>query len=515
MGTSIYSKIAPKKIAPRDWERVYYDALKIAEYGQLAGLAEKDIDGYKVQNLVPVGTTYKDHWNVDGDLLTGNCTETFDMYKDISKYTCKGKALAHNSALTYLYDGLAEDGSSVDDEFSCVFNGKTQGERPHKYLLAIACLIASEFPQAAVVEGDITQGACHKACEIAKTVLGRDVDMPLQYDYERLYTVLCENGHTGDELTRRFLGIYKGARDSDYCTFVKEHFSIADISEYYMWNISNESAYTLARKWLESGLDLDSLCRLWKKAENDNFNLDSLVETLVAGKVHIEDKDTYDFTEKRQDDEEPDDVQMLFARVMATLSGMRRYVIDAFVPQDEIEKILKDNYGTEAVEKFECELSKQKDGNKHLTAAEQLYDSITEMANEMVDPKYDINEWKDLYFWDPQKDTIDPELFDKIIFLIRQIKDFGEQALYNEFAKNADRKYSLCMKLNKFYPIKQTTIDMLTERIDDDEFMVKYIGLLNVKREGTELGHFLRAMMLNTDAYENAWKCMIEKGDQE
>ena len=87
MGTSIYSKIVPKKIDPKDWERVYYDALKIAEYGQLAGLAEKDIDGYKVQNLVPVGTTYKDHWNVDGDLLTGSCIETFNMYKDLSIFT--------------------------------------------------------------------------------------------------------------------------------------------------------------------------------------------------------------------------------------------------------------------------------------------------------------------------------------------------------------------------------------------------------------------------------------------
>lgn len=510
MGIFIHSIISPKKIDPKDWERVYYDALKIAEYGQLAGLAEKDIDGYKVQNLVPVGTTYKDHWNVDGDLLTGSCIETFNMYKELSKYTCKGKALVHNSALTYLYDRF-----SVDDEFSCVFNGKTQGERPHIYLLAIACLIASEFPQAAVVEGDINQGACRKACGIAKTVLGREVDMPLQYDYERLYTVLCESGYTCDELTKRFMGIYKGARECDYCTFVKDHFSIADISEYYMWNIKNESAYTLARKWLESELDLDSLCRLWKKAENDKFDLDSLVITLVTGKVHIKDKDTYDFTEKRQDDEEPDDVQMLFARAMATLSGMRRYVIDAYVPKDEIAKILEDNYGAEAVEKFNCELSKQGDGNKHQTAAEQLYDSITEMANEMEDPKYDINEWKDLYFWDPKKDTIYPELFDKIIYLIRQIKDFGEQALCNEFAKNADRKYSLCMKLNKFYPIKQTTIDMLTDKIDDDEFMVKYIGLLNVKREGTELGHFLRAMMLNTDAYEYAWKCMIEKSDQE
>lgn len=46
MGTSIYIKIAPKIIDPKDWERVYDDALKIAEYGQLAGLAEKDIDGY-------------------------------------------------------------------------------------------------------------------------------------------------------------------------------------------------------------------------------------------------------------------------------------------------------------------------------------------------------------------------------------------------------------------------------------------------------------------------------------
>ena len=515
MGISIHSSIAPHIIDQKDWERVYDDALKIAEYGQLAGLVEKDIDGYKVRCLVPVGYADTNHWHAEGDLLTGSCIEPYEMYKDFSKYTCKGKASARNAALTYLYDGLTADETNVNDEFTCVFNSKTQGERPHIYLLAIACLIASEFPQAAVVGGDINQGACRKACGIAKTVLGKEVDMPLQYDYERLYTVLCESGYTGNELTKRFMGIYKGARECDYCTFLKGHFSIDDISEYYMCNIENESAYTLARKWLESELDLDSLCRLWKKAENDKFDLDSLVITLVTGKVHIKDKDTYDFTEKRQDDEEPDDVQMLFARAMATLSGMRRYVIDAYVPKDEIAKILEDNYGAEAVEKFERELSKQKDGNKHLTAAEQLYDSITEMANEMEDPKYDINEWKDLYFWDPQKDTIDPDLFDKIIYLIRQIKDFGEQALCNEFAKNADRKYSLCMKLNKFYPIKQTTIDMLTDKIDDDEFMVKYIGLLNVKREGTELGHFLRAMMLNTDAYEYAWKYMIDNSDRE
>ena len=154
MGISIHSNIAPNEIDPKDWERVYDDALKIAEYGQLAGLVEKDIDGYKVRCLVPVGYADTNHWHAEGDLLTGSCIETHEMYRDLSKYPCKAKASAHNSALTYLYDRF-----SVDDEFSCVFNGKTQGERPHIYLLAIACLIASEFPQAAVVEGDINQGA--------------------------------------------------------------------------------------------------------------------------------------------------------------------------------------------------------------------------------------------------------------------------------------------------------------------------------------------------------------------
>ena len=170
MGIYIYSQIAPERIDEKAWARVYDDSLKIVRYAQLAEAECKNIEGYDVLTLVPADDK-NGRWHAIGDMVTGSCIEDYDMEKDLSRYgKCTPDSGENSLALEYLYSLDRNDESDIESRFWGVFGSKTQGERPHIYLLAIACMIASELPKAAVVYGDITHASCIKACSIAEEV---------------------------------------------------------------------------------------------------------------------------------------------------------------------------------------------------------------------------------------------------------------------------------------------------------------------------------------------------------
>ncbi|MFD1065476.1 hypothetical protein [Oceanobacillus locisalsi] len=67
-----------------------------------------------------------------------------------------------------------------------LFDGKTQGTPYHKYILAIACLFESRFPEKVLVRGDITIDQMHDAIEWANTILNKPVQLTERADSEKL-----------------------------------------------------------------------------------------------------------------------------------------------------------------------------------------------------------------------------------------------------------------------------------------------------------------------------------------
>ena len=500
MGIYIYSQIAPERIDEKAWARVYDDSLKIVRYAQLAEAECKNIEGYDVLTLVPADDK-NGRWHAIGDMVTGSCIEDYDMEKDLSRYgKCTPDSGENSLALEYLYSLDRNDESDIESRFWGVFGSKTQGERPHIYLLAIACMIASELPKAAVVYGDITHASCIKACSIAGEVLGRSIALPLQYDYKRLYTSLKEDGKEGQELLTYFITIYDGIKDEEYKSFLKQSFSETELEEYFVQNKAENEIYYSAKEWLEYGLSLDGLCRLCKRLGVEKAGADKLTEALILGKVHIKDKDTYDVTHTDPGNETPDDVEMQFTRIFAKIGGMSRRVIDRYIPIDEIRQTLKKHFDKDAVDNI---IDKALDGEgesfERDREVEKLYDNVSELAKERDNsPQYDISEYDELYYWENENTSIEPSLYNAIVDMVGQMLVFGREAIAGELHTKQKRQEYIAARLSRSFLLPEKTVSELLSKADDDGFILKFISVLKVDMRDRRVADLCRALMLNT-----------------
>ena len=207
MSIAIFAQVNAAKIDPKRWEKVYEDCLKIAEAGQLADKDMRDVRGFVLRCLVPVRE--KDgRIHIIGDMVQGDCIQDYELERDVSKYLPKdADANFKAPVVDYLYHVFRNEDSVYDKYFTPYFGTQTFGSRPHIYLLAMACLITSEFRDAAVVYGDISYKQCCEACIFAEKVVGYKVKVPIEYDYIKLFIELYKRGYRGYEMLERYLTV--------------------------------------------------------------------------------------------------------------------------------------------------------------------------------------------------------------------------------------------------------------------------------------------------------------------
>ncbi|MGE8205838.1 hypothetical protein ACQKP0_14880 [Heyndrickxia sp. NPDC080065] len=111
-----------------------------------------------------------------GDLHSKRYGETFRLYRDFNKYQNSKGSKEANEIL------LEEDRQKLVE----VFDAKTQGFDYHIYILAIAMLIESRFPNSALVSGDIDYAQCIKAKEWADKYLDLPIKLPVRVQWDKL-----------------------------------------------------------------------------------------------------------------------------------------------------------------------------------------------------------------------------------------------------------------------------------------------------------------------------------------
>ena len=463
MGIYIYGHIAPHRISPEKWAKTYEDSLKIVKAGDLACFELYEKEGETYHSLVP-SVDKNGQWIAIGDMHTGSCIEDFSLCRDIGRYTLEKEPTQEHPILDFLYANKRRIES--DSDTTEYFFSKTQGKRPHMFLLAIACMIASDFPKAAAVTCDITHASCIRACDLAGKVLGRKIDLPLQYDIPRLYKALTAAGYTGEELAKRFLYIYSGVKDKSYCDFIKQKFTIKEEKPYFLEKHKTNSVWALAKEFLECGYDhtLDALCELVSERENA---AEELVNALVIGKVHIEKKSLYDFTEDSQDNARPDDAEMLFARVMAALSGMQNRAIDTFITLDEQKKTLK----------------------KHFT-------------NDDIDVLYDkaFSE----HFWESPENTISPRISGICKQIIEAAWNFSGKQIANGRLDTPEKQFDYVKRsLKERFALPKDKIDYLHEIKSNTEILRWYVGLFLIRLSDSEICDTVTAFLFNRPLFEH------------
>lgn len=138
-----------------------------------------------------------------------------------------------------------------------LWDSKTQGEMYHIYLLAIACLIEDRLGEKAFVCGDITQGQCRKAVELANQYLKKPIRIPARCESERLLARIRKLPLTDMEKAAAFEYFYLGIRDMRFGDFERDNLGEVVMQAYWKqsWIPSStpkKSVYTLLNRIITS-----------------------------------------------------------------------------------------------------------------------------------------------------------------------------------------------------------------------------------------------------------------------
>lgn len=231
MGVYINLDIVPSKIHMKGWEAVYQETLELINAYPFADIKVDHI--YNIERIF-IGKTEEiieedsdkgvRHWRICGDLESRRTAEYFTLYNDLSKYSCSRGKDIEDILEFYLHDER--------DGIRSIFNAKTQGEKYHLYVLAIACLIESRFPKYVMVYGDITKEQAEIAIEWANSILKKPIQLPIRTDYEELASRL--KGLGKENVLGSFMSLKIGENGEELNKFIVENFDKEEINRYYM-----------------------------------------------------------------------------------------------------------------------------------------------------------------------------------------------------------------------------------------------------------------------------------------
>jgi len=478
MSTSIILQLNASKIDAIKWSEVFDDCLKIAEAGQLADYEKKTVCGYSLDCLVPVRE--KDgKIHIIGDTVQGSTVQDFELERDISNYFLQTDSV---NDLDYLYNIYTDQRGDSTMGYTPVFGSHTFGAQAHIYLLAIACLIYSAFPDEVVVFGDFAQGQCQRACELAEEITGRKAIMPIQYDHERLYIELQKLGYTGYELIERFMVIYKGAYTESFRALAKEAFDEEHMARFFTEKYADKSLGVIIRNWLEAGLSLDGLCGMIK--DHPSFDLVELVDELIIGKVHVKEKMLYDFSREDKLSDSVDDAKMSQSRQNARELGFSLNTIDAYMPLDEIKRTLKKHFPKAETDRyFDNALAGRGKRFLRQRLIHTLYEFAGAEAAKLDEKTADILDPDKLYLWADVKtvldETVEFELEDTARYYYILGKKFIEQFGLTDAKARKDRIAKL---LDLMIALPEDVTEQVINSADDPELSALYFGMLGVKQ---------------------------------
>jgi hypothetical protein len=265
-------------------------------------------------------------------------------------------------------------------------------------------------------------------------------------------------------------------------------------------NRINPQIPTLTRQWLELGLPLERLCSMIKELGKTSIDL---IAVLTRGKVHIEQKITYDGAFIHPGMDRPDDIRMQLARALMMLRGLRNPNIDAYVPEADILKTLQEAFPEDPIADIWAKaLALEAEEPDEKDSARTFYNQLQESVDNTPPQKYDIAAEDDLYFWEPG-DTISPELeatqLDNLRAVLAQ-KDTLWESLKNMDKTQRFQRYIIAMKPYKCFP--EPVLQDMCDHVMDD-YQGKYDwALVNTDVRYTNINEFVNLMGMNRALFQ-------------
>lgn len=528
MGIFLNLEIMPWKIRPEDWQAVYQESLKLVDAFPFLDVVKKSkngrdyVCGTRSRSRTGIFGRECQGWRSVGDMETGSNTEDYILYSDIHEYLHGegGPGSDEADILAVLMD--ASDWRQPENTTN-VFGGKTQGERSHIPLLAIACMAEDRLPEGcAAVSGDINLAQCRRAVSWASQELGRPVSLPAVCRKEALHRRLSAIGLKGRELVEKMielsleggweLGDFLQEKESDgWYAYFRDAFKGCDAG-------TMELERTV-RRYLEMDGDFKNLCRmLVSDPEGRRLPLEDFLQVIVRIKLHVQEKETYDFTRTdRQNPEKDtvDDIGALMKRMFGGLFGLGNHNVNAYVPLEEIRESCREVCGES------CDidgtigraLERQAGEDKKESVQSMLYDGrLEEMAGERekekeeLAEKYDVVDKDGLGAW-REGCRVEPKLEEWLLTLCRQLHGFSEKHFGEFQALGASGREDFFLRGYDHHVLLTDAVwDRIWEGIMDDAYIRRIHALWWVDTMTKSGSDICEMMYRYPEMYEYYWK---------
>lgn len=528
MGIHVNLDIVPQRISQEQWHEVYQESLKLVEAFPFLDVITRSRNGYEYR----CGTRSKSRrgvyrhecygWYSIGDMETGSNTEDFEMYDNIRVYM-EGRLEEDNGIDVLLERADMEEGRYP----SCVrnvFGGKTQGERSHIPLLAIACLLESRLPEgAAAVSGTINLAQCRQAVEWANQFLDEPVMLPVIGRKEALYERLVAAGLDGEELVQQMLCLTLDARGRELGSFFQEK----QPDGWYAYFRTRLKAYgyetrgfeTILKEYLEMGGDFSDLCRmLVTDPDGKQISAEEFLRVIIRIKLHVQEKQTYDFTRTDQQNAEKaevDGIGMMMRRVFGELFGLGNHNVDAYIPLEQIKAACKEVFSEncDVDEVISRVLDEQAEEDQKESVQSVLYDGkLEEMAQAREREKkeqaeqYDVPDKENLDKWSAGC-RVEPQLEKWLLSICGQLHEFSKKHFEHFRRLDRQERENFFIRRHEHYILLMDTVwDQIWDGIMDDEYIERIHALWWVDT-GTQNGPDICSMMYRyPEMYQYYWE---------
>lgn len=506
-----------KNITADEWENAYLATLPLIDKFPLMEFKDSTPKGY------PMHSGFKTverelhqglGWCTVGDYESYGIAEAYTLHRKISLQQ-KNEDFdpilllgAEKSIITFT-------DTRVAGKYLSLWGDKTQGERYHIFLLAVACYMGNFLKDKLAIGGDVTRGQCKMAVDFIEDVLGEKIDLPIQCDHEKFYTRLRNLPLNQSEILDFFLTVYNGELTKEIASFVKKNFTDEEIFLYWKNRFSIYPADTIGfSKVLRDFLYLDfPVSDVAKYANNKTDDGKDLTETIIQkimdSELHIKDKDCQDVLNI---DKEAGGTYSIFSLLAGfVFSEAHNWRVDRYMPLEELRREIDiafgnfvdtnsiiDNY-LEEKRKIINENLSEVEPDRILKSKMDFY--VDEKKSE--EQKYDIHDYYQLRLFE-SGDTISPNVWKNTFSMFKFYLSANDEntldELKNEGAESCIR--FLCRQ-NRTIALMGDDWDKIFDKIKSNvENFNRYYPMVRVKITDERITHILRAFVLNDELWD-------------
>ena len=441
MGISIVTEIDPAGIRDLEWEAVYEQTLELIhafefmdeynEKGKYGSGSTMVLDRSRERELPDYNGEIG--WRTFGDLKTMGQAEEFILFRDmefnkIKSDSKKGNAVDRDIYLTRVVDSELFEAirDRIPKRTFDLFNAKTQGQHYHNYILAVALLIESRFPESVIIYGDVTRGQMKAAVKWANSVLEKPIQLPDKTDDERLFNRINKQFEDEFIVMSVFSELTMSDKNSEYGQFLRNHFNEETLRHYFTRDFKSFTINTLGligatSRYLNMGFSLKSLCQTCvNDQDGPGYDTREFIKFILNQKFHLKEpteisslRQYFELSTFNSESESPDTVESLFAKTLFKLQGLNTEN-SLYIPLDKIKKTFLAVFDQQDVEKVFEEVKPEDDAYDY---PEEVISKASNLL-ERRDTSSEIYDFDTLVQWQPGVTIAEP--IRKVLTTIRQ-----------------------------------------------------------------------------------------------